>query len=95
MRLRQAVGQTAKNRRADHHRRICLFASGSPSAWTAGNILPDGQRGLPLHLSPPGRFLRHVADLFRVKLDSEALVNRLREAPCLTHSGGDRNIHQL
>ena len=63
------------------------------SALDRWNILPDDSAGTPLHLSPPGRFLRHVAGLFRRKMDSEALLTLLKHP--LTHSGTGRNDHQL
>lgn len=56
-------------------------------------ILPDDSAGTPLHLSPPGRFLRHVAALFERQLDAEALLTLLKHPLC--HSGVDRNLHQL
>ncbi len=90
MRLRQAVedGQTAALITPDR-----MLSRQVTSALDRWNILPDDSAGSPLHLSPPGRFLRHVADLFLRKLDSEALLTLLKHP--LTHSGGNRNIHQL
>lgn len=90
LRLRQAVedGQTAALITPDR-----LLSRQVTSALDRWNIVPDDSAGLPLHLSPPGRFLRHVAGLFLRKLDSEALLTLLKHP--LTHSGGDRNIHQL
>ncbi|APE45076.1 double-strand break repair protein AddB [Sulfitobacter alexandrii] len=63
------------------------------SALDRWNILPDDSAGTPLQLSPPGRFLRHVADLFGRKLDAAALLTLLKHP--LTHSAADRNTHQL
>lgn len=57
------------------------------------NILPDDSAGTPLHLSPPGRFLRHVAGLMTKKLDAEALLTLLKHP--LTNSTDDRALHQL
>ena len=90
LRLRQAVedGQTAALITPDR-----MLSRQVTSALDRWNIVPDDSAGMPLHLSPPGRFLRHVADLFVRKLDSEALLTLLKHP--LTHSGGDRNIHQL
>ena len=90
LRLRKAVedGQTAALITPDR-----LLSRQVTSALDRWNIVPDDSAGLPLHLSPPGRFLRHVAGLFLRKLDSEALLTLLKHP--LTHSGGDRNIHQL
>jgi ATP-dependent helicase/nuclease subunit B len=90
LRLRQAVadGQTAALITPDR-----MLTRQVTSALDRWNIVPDDSAGLPLHLSPPGRFLRHVADLFVRKLDSEALLTLLKHP--LTHTGGDRNLHQL
>ena len=57
------------------------------------DILPDDSAGAPLHLSPPGRFLRHVAALFHRRLDAEALLTLLKHP--LTHSGTNRAMHIL
>lgn len=54
-------------------------------------ILPDDSAGRPLALSPPGRFLRHVADLFSQKLTSDALLTLLKHP--LTHTGAGRGPH--
>ena len=56
-------------------------------------ITPDDSAGLPLQLSPPGRFLRHVGDLFRQKLSAELLLTLLKHP--LTHRGDRRNAHLL
>ena len=57
------------------------------------DILPDDSAGTPLQLSPPGRFLRHVLDLFTRPLDAEALLTLLKHP--LTHSGPERGAHLL
>lgn len=90
MRLRQAVedGQTAALITPDR-----MLTRQVTSALDRWNIIPDDSAGSPLHLSPPGRFLRHVAALFLRKLDSETLLTLLKHP--LTHSGGNRNLHQL
>ena len=90
LRLRKAVedGQTAALITPDR-----MLSRQVTSALDRWNIVPDDSAGSPLHLSPPGRFLRHIADLFVRKLDSEALLTILKHP--LTHSGGDRNLHQL
>ncbi len=63
------------------------------SALSRWNILPDDSAGTPLQLSPPGRFLRHVAGLFTHRLDAEALLTLLKHP--LSHSNDNRNEHQL
>lgn len=55
------------------------------------NIAPDDSAGQPLHLSPPGRFLRHVADILAADLSSEALLVLLKHP--LAASGEDRGNH--
>lgn len=54
-------------------------------------IYPDDSAGLPLQLSAPGRFLRHVAALFGQKLTVEALLTLLKHP--LTASIGNRGDH--
>ncbi len=90
MRLRKAVaeGQTAALITPDR-----MLTRQVTSALDRWNILPDDSAGTPLQLSPPGRFLRHVAQLFLRKMDAEALLTLLKHP--LTHSGAGRNEHQL
>jgi len=51
------------------------------------DIEPDDSAGLPLALSPPGRMLRHVADLFGQPITGEALLILLKHPLC--HSDRD------
>lgn len=90
MRLRQAAekGQTAALITPD--RTLTRQVTAALDRW---DILPDDSAGVPLHLSPPGRFLRHVADLFRHRLSAESLLTLLKHP--LTHNGGDRGAHLL
>ncbi|MGI9367301.1 MAG: double-strand break repair protein AddB [Ruegeria sp.] len=90
LRLRQAAetGQTAALITPD--RMLTRQVSAALDRW---NILPDDSAGLPLQLSPPGRFLRHVAGLFVRRLDSEALLTLLKHPLC--HDGGERGVHLL
>lgn len=90
LRLRKAAqdGQTAALITPD--RMLTRQVTAALDRW---NILPDDSAGTPLHLSPPGRFLRHVAGLFRERLDAEALLTLLKHP--LTHAGENRNLHQL
>lgn len=90
LRLRHAAetGQTAALITPD--RMLSRRVTSALSRW---NILPDDSAGTPLHLSPPGRFLRHVAALLPRRLDAGALLTLLKHP--LTHSGADRNLHQL
>lgn len=90
LRLREAAetGQTAALITPD--RMLTRQVSAALDRW---NILPDDSAGLPLQLSPPGRFLRHVASLFARRLEGEALLTLLKHPLC--HSGGDRGAHLL
>lgn len=90
LRLRQAAenGQTAALITPD--RMLTRQVSSALDRW---DILPDDSAGLPLQLSPPGRFLRHVAGLFASRLDGEALLTLLKHPLC--HSGPGRNEHLL
>lgn len=88
MRLRQAAqdGQTAALITPD--RMLTRRVTAALDRW---GIVPDDSAGMPLHLSPPGRFLRHVGDLFCQPLTSEMLITLLKHP--ITHTGGARNIH--
>jgi ATP-dependent helicase/nuclease subunit B len=90
MRLRKAAqdGQTAALITPD--RMLTRQVSAALDRW---NLLPDDSAGAPLHLSPPGRFLRHVGGLFSRILDTESLLTLLKHP--LTHSDEDRGLHQL
>ena len=90
LRLRKAAetGQTAALITPD--RMLSRRVTSALSRW---DILPDDSAGTPLHLSPPGRFLRHVAALLPRRLDAEALLTLLKHP--LTHSDVNRNLHQL
>ncbi|MEX0328266.1 MAG: double-strand break repair protein AddB [Ruegeria sp.] len=90
LRLRQAAedGQTAALITPD--RMLTRQVSAALDRW---NILADDSAGLPLQLSPPGRFLRHVAGLFARRLDGEALLTLLKHPLC--HDGGERGTHLL
>lgn len=88
MRLRQAAedGRTAALITPD--RTLTRQVTAALDRW---DILPDDSAGLPLHLSPPGRFLRHVADLFRNRLSAESLLTLLKHP--LAHQGAERGPH--
>lgn len=90
LRLRKAAedGQTAALISPD--RVLTRQVTAALDQW---DILPDDSAGTPLHLSPPGRFLRHVASLFHRRLDAEALLTLLKHP--LAHSGAGRGQHVL
>jgi len=90
LRLRQAAetGQTAALITPD--RMLTRQVTATLDRW---NILPDDSAGTPLHLSPPGRFLRHVAGLFTRRLTAEMLLALLKHPLC--HDGPGRGEHLL
>ncbi|WP_127116126.1 double-strand break repair protein AddB [Shimia sediminis] len=90
LRLRKAVedGQTAALITPD--RMLTRQVTAALDRW---RIVPDDSAGTPLQLSPPGRFLLHVAALFHRKLTAEMLLTLLKHPLC--HSGIDRNAHLL
>jgi ATP-dependent helicase/nuclease subunit B len=90
MRLREAAETGERAALITPDRMLTRQVTAALDRW---NILPDDSAGTPLHLSPPGRFLRHVAALFDKPLDAEVLLTLLKHP--LTHSGVDRNKHQL
>lgn len=90
LRMRKAVEEGTKVALITPDRMLTRQVSAALDRW---DILPDDSAGTPLHLSPPGRFLRHVAGLMKQRLDAESLLTLLKHP--LTHSGEDRNQHQL
>jgi double-strand break repair protein AddB len=90
MRLRQAVDEGITAALITPDRMLTRQVSAALGRW---GVLPDDSAGTPLQLTPPGRFLRHIAALFHQKLTSEALLTLLSHP--LTHSGGQRGMHLL
>lgn len=90
MRLRQAAENGGTAALITPDRMLTRQVSAALDRW---DILPDDSAGAPLHLSPPGRFLRHVGGLFSRLLDTEALLTLLKHP--MTHSGHERGLHQL
>lgn len=88
LRLRQAIedGQVAALITPD--RMLTRQVTAALDRW---DVVPDDSAGQPLQLSPPGRLLRHVADLFSNSLTAESLLTILKHP--LTHSGSDRGEH--
>ncbi|WP_370301995.1 double-strand break repair protein AddB [Pseudooceanicola sp.] len=88
LRLRQAAedGQTAALITPD--RMLSRRVTAALDRW---GLVPDDSAGQPLQLSPPGRFLRHVAQLFTQQLSAERLVTLLKHPLC--HSGAGRGEH--
>ena len=88
LRLREAAesGQSAALITPD--RMLTRQVTAALERW---EITPDDSAGQPLHLSPPGRFLRHVADLFATRLTGESLLTVLKHPLC--HDGAGRGEH--
>ncbi|WP_322893175.1 MULTISPECIES: PD-(D/E)XK nuclease family protein [unclassified Yoonia] len=89
LRLRQAVEEGITAALISPDRMLTRQVTAALDLW---GIRPDDSAGLPLQLSPPGRMLRHVADLFGVQLTGEALLTLLKHPLC--HSDHpDRGNH--
>lgn len=90
MRLRLAAEQGKTAALITPDRMLTRQVTAALDRW---EIKPDDSAGMPLQLSPPGRFLRHVLALFTQPLDAEALLTLLKHP--LTHSGEGRGAHLL
>ena len=90
LRLRQAVEDGTRAAVVSPDRMLTRRVTSALDRW---NILPDDSAGTPAQLTPPGRLLRQVADLFVKPLTAEALLTLLKHP--LTHSGIDRGPHLL
>ncbi|WP_019954323.1 double-strand break repair protein AddB [Yoonia vestfoldensis] len=82
LRLRQAVEDGITAALISPDRMLTRQVTAALDRW---DIRPDDSAGTPLQLSPPGRLLRHVADLFGTQLTGEALLTLLKHPLC--HSG--------
>ncbi|MCR8549592.1 double-strand break repair protein AddB [Salipiger sp. P9] len=88
LRLRQAAEEGVTAALITPDRMLTRQVTAALDRW---NILPDDSAGTPLQLTPPGRFLRHVAGLFQQELTAEALLTLLKHP--LTHSTRARGEH--
>ena len=70
-----------------------LLARQVTAALTRWDILPDDSAGEPLHLTPPGRFLRQVAALSHDRGGAAGLLALLKHPLC--HTGAERGTHLL
>ncbi len=84
LRLRQAAQDGITAALISPDRMLTRQVTAALDRW---DIKPDDSAGTPLALSPPGRFLRHVADLFGKPLTGEALLTLLKHPLC--HSNRD------
>ena len=87
--LRQAVenGETAALITPD--RTLGRRVSAALARW---NIIPDDSAGRPISLTPPGRFLRHIATLLNAPAASEGVIALLKH-PITRTDGADRGEH--
>ncbi|WP_050928787.1 double-strand break repair protein AddB, partial [Aestuariivita boseongensis] len=90
LRLRQAAEDGIKAALITPDRMLTRQVTAALNRW---GILPDDSAGTPLQLSPPGRFLRHVAHLFQRRVTTDQLLTLLKHP--LTRSTGDRGKHLL
>lgn len=92
LRLRQAAEDGVTAALISPDRMLTRQVTAALDRW---DIEPDDSAGTPLALSPPGRLLRHVAELFGQPLTSERLLTLLKHPLC--HSDrddrGDHLIH--
>ena len=79
LRLRQAVEEGQSAALISPDRVLTRQVSAALDLW---RIAPDDSAGRPLALSAPGRFLRHVAELFDEPATPEALIALLKHPLC-------------
>ncbi|MCX7301689.1 MAG: double-strand break repair protein AddB [Rhodobacterales bacterium] len=91
LRLRTAIDEGITAALITPDRMLTRQVAAALDRW---RIIPDDSAGMPLPLSPPGRFLRQVAALAGERLTAEALLSLLKHPLC--HSGReDRGDHLL
>ena len=90
IRLREAVQEKKTAALISPDRQLTRQVTSALERW---EIVPDDSAGVPLHLTAPGRFLRHVSALLAKELTTPELFSILKHP--LTHSGARRNIHLL
>lgn len=87
-RLRQAAEDNQTAALITPDRTLARQVSAALDRW---DLVADDSAGEPLHLSPPGRFLRQIAAILVKPPRSDGLMALLKHP--LTHSGGDRGEH--
>ena len=90
LRLRHAVEKGQRATLISPDRMLTRQVAAALDRW---RIKPDDSAGMPLALSPPGRFLRQIADLRTDRVSAEGLIALLKHP--LTHTGADRGAHLL
>jgi len=90
IRLREAVEEGKVAALISPDRQLTRQVTSALQRW---DIVPDDSAGIPLHLTAPGRFLRHISALMLKELTTPQLLAILKHP--LTHSSAKRNIHLL
>ncbi|MBI1417235.1 MAG: double-strand break repair protein AddB [Limimaricola sp.] len=88
LRLRQAVEDRQTAALITPDRMLTRQVAAALDRW---GIVPDDSAGQPLGLTPPGRFLRHLAQWLAAPPDAEALLVVLKHP--LAHSSAARGNH--
>lgn len=88
LRLRHALEDGQKATLMTPDRRLARHVSAALDRW---GIVTDDSAGLPLQLSPPGRFLRQAAQLMTQPLTTGRLLSLLQHPLC--HAGSARTTH--
>lgn len=81
--LRQAAGNGRRAILMTPDRTLTRRVAAALDLW---GILPDDSAGRPLHLSAPGRLVRHVSALFGREMTAEALLTILKHPIAATGS---------
>lgn len=89
LRLRRAAEDGQRAHLFTPDRVLARRVTAALDSWA---ILPDDSAGQPLVQSAPGRFLRHVAQLFGRPVSAETLIVLLKH-PLTATGGGDRGPH--
>lgn len=89
LRLRKAAEDGRRAHLVTPDRVLARRVTAALDRW---GIIPDDSAGRPLVQSAPGRFLRHVAQLFERPVSAEALVVLLKH-PLTATGAGDRGSH--
>ncbi|MEQ5869232.1 double-strand break repair protein AddB [Sagittula sp. NFXS13] len=90
LRLRQAAIDGTEAALITPDRMLTRQVTSALNHW---GIVPDDSAGIPAQLTPPGRFLRLVADLFTRPLAADLMLSLLKHPLC--HKGKDRGQHLL
>jgi ATP-dependent helicase/nuclease subunit B len=91
LRMRQAAEDGVTAALITPDRNLTRQVAAALDLW---DIVPDDSAGVPLALSPPGRFLRHVTDLMSTTLTGEALLTIFKHPLC-NSDGSYRPDHLL